>query len=189
MRIKGEQKAETRERIIAAASHLFRAQGIDGVGVDAVMRAAGLTHGGFYAHFASKEALVAEVSAASLARSAARWERISEEEEPAQALATIVRNYLDPVHVTATEHGCVLATLGPEVARRSGARPAMTASIRRMLDVLAGFLPRRRQQAAEALSAMVGAIVLARLCDDQQLAHEFLAAGRRVAGLCEQAPD
>ena len=109
-----ERKAETRERILAAAGRLFRGHGIDAVGVDAIMHAAGLTHGGFYAHFASKEALVAEVSAASLAQSAARWERISQEDDPPAALARIVESYLDPAHVAAIEHSCVLATLGPE---------------------------------------------------------------------------
>ena len=83
MRMTSERKAETRERILAAAGALFRSHGIDAVGVDAIMHQAGLTHGGFYAHFASKEALVAEVSAAALARSAARWERISQEADPA----------------------------------------------------------------------------------------------------------
>jgi TetR/AcrR family transcriptional regulator, transcriptional repressor for nem operon len=182
MRMTSDRKAETRERIIAAAGRLFRQHGIDSAGVDAIMHAAGLTHGGFYSHFASKEALVAEVSAASLARSAARWERISEAEEPSTALALIVQNYLDPAHIAAIEHGCVLATLGPEVARRPDARPAVTGSIRRMLDALARCLSGRRQ-ATEALSAMVGAVILARLCDDQALVDEFLAAGRRVAGL------
>ena len=127
MRMTSERKAETRERILAAAGALFRSHGIDAVGVDAIMHQAGLTHGGFYAHFASKEALVAEVSAASLARSAARWERISQEADPATALARIVDSYLDPAHVAAVEHGCVLATLGPEMARRQDARPAITA--------------------------------------------------------------
>ena len=184
MRMTGERKAETRERILAAAGELFRSHGIDGVGVDAIMHHAGLTHGGFYAHFASKEALVAEVSAAALARSAARWERISQEADPATALARIVESYLDPAHVAAAEHGCVLATLGPEIARRHDARPAITASIRRMLDALARCLPeRRRDRALATLSAMVGAVVLARLCDDQRLADEFLGAARKAAGL------
>jgi TetR/AcrR family transcriptional repressor of nem operon len=184
MRMTHERKAETRERILAAAARLFRRRGIDGVGVDAIMHAAGMTHGGFYSHFASKEALVAEVSAATLARSAARWERISEEREPAQALTQIVESYLDPAHVAATERGCVLATLGQEVARRPDVRPAITASIRRMLDVLTRCLPgRRRHRAFEVLSALVGAVVLARLCDDPSLADEFLHAGRRTAEL------
>ncbi len=118
MRVSSERKAETRGRILEAAGALFRSHGIDAVGVDAIMHEAGLTHGGFYAHFASKEALVAEVSAASLARAAARWERISQEADHATALARIVESYLDPAHVAAAERGCVLATLGPEMARR-----------------------------------------------------------------------
>jgi len=183
MPMTSDRKVATRERILAAAGQLFRQHGIDSVGVDAIMHAAGLTHGGFYSHFASKEALVAEVAAAALARSAARWERISQEEAPTETLALIVRTYLDPAHVAAAEHGCVLAALGPEMARRHAARPGMTVSIRRMLDVLARFLPKRRRQAVEVLSAMVGAVILARLCDDHLLADEFLAAGRQVAGV------
>ena len=189
MRVTSERKAETRERILAAAGALFRSHGIDAVGVDAIMHQAGLTHGGFYAHFASKEALVAEVSAAALARSAARWERISQEADPATALARIVDSYLDPAHVAAAEHGCVLATLGPEIARRQDARPGITTSIRRMLDALAHCLPgRSRHRALATLSAMVGAVVLARLCDDQRLADEFLGAARKAVGLPSAGP-
>src|SRR6516165_12167448 len=103
MRTTAARKAQTRERILAAAGALFRRQGIDAVGVDAIMHRAGMTHGGFYAHFASKEALAAEVSAAALARSAARWERICDGSEPAVALDRIVGSYLDPAHLTATE--------------------------------------------------------------------------------------
>ncbi len=189
MRMTGERKAETRERILAAAGALFRSHGIDAVGVDAIMHQAGLTHGGFYAHFASKEALVAEVSAAALARSAARWERISQEADPATALGRIVDSYLDPAHVAAAEHGCVLATLGPEISRRQDARPGITASIRRMLDALAHCLPERsRHRALATLSAMVGEVVLARLCDDQRLADEFLGAARKATGLPSAGP-
>jgi TetR/AcrR family transcriptional regulator, transcriptional repressor for nem operon len=181
MRTTDERKAETRERILAAAGELFRSHGIDAIGVDAIMHKAGLTHGGFYAHFASKEALVAAASAAALARSAARWERIARDELPAGALARIVGNYLDAAHVAEPERGCVLATLGPEVARRHGARAAITDSLRRMLGALEQCLPGRRQRAMRAmamLSTMVGAVVLARLCNDQDLASDFLAAAR-----------
>ena len=189
MRMTSERKAETRERILAAAGALFRSHGIDAVGVDAIMHQAGLTHGGFYAHFASKEALVAEVSAAALARSAARWERISQEADPATALARIVESYLDPAHVAAAEHGCVLATLGPEMARRQDARPAITASIRRMLDALARCLPgRRRHRALATLSAMVGAVVLARLCDDHAVGRRIPGRGAQGGGLASAGP-
>ena len=180
--MRGERKAETRQKILEAAGALFRSRGIDAVGVDAIMHAAGLTHGGFYAHFASKEALVAEVSAASLAGAAARWERISRDENASTALARIVDAYLDPTHVAAAEQGCVLTMLGPEVARRAGSRPAITASIRQMADALARCLPGRDRRAALAtFSAMVGAVVLARLSDDPALADELLGAARQTA--------
>jgi TetR/AcrR family transcriptional regulator, transcriptional repressor for nem operon len=184
MRTTVDRKTQTRARILEAAGALFRSHGIDAVGVDAIMHAAGLTHGGFYAHFASKEALVAEVSAASLARSADRWERISQEGDRDAALARIVESYLDPAHVAAAERGCVLATLGPEIARRGEVRTAITVSIRRMASALTRCLPRgSRQRALATLSGMVGAVVLARLTDDPDLASEFLAAARKSAGL------
>jgi TetR/AcrR family transcriptional repressor of nem operon len=177
-----ERKAETRLRILEAAGALFRKRGIDAVGVDAIMHAAGLTHGGFYAHFASKEALVAEVSAASLARAAARWERISQEDDSRTALAKIVEAYLDPAHIAASEQGCMLTTLGPEVARRIASRPAITDSVRRMADALARCLPGQdRRNALATLSGMVGAVVLARLSDDPEFADELLAATKQAA--------
>jgi TetR/AcrR family transcriptional regulator, transcriptional repressor for nem operon len=177
-----ERKAETRQRILQAAGTLFRKRGIDAVGVDAIMHAAGLTHGGFYAHFASKEALVAEVSAASLARAAARWERISQEDDSRTALAKIVEAYLDPAHIAASEQGCMLTTLGPEVARRIASRPAITDSVRRMADALARCLPGQdRRDALATLSGMVGAVVLARLSDDPEFADELLAATKQAA--------
>src|SRR5271157_2232885 len=174
MRAPNQRKAETRQRILGAAGALFRAHGIDGVGVDAVMHEAGLTHGGFYLHFASKEALVAEVAAASLARAAARWDQISRELDRAAALARIVGSYLDPEHVAAVSQGCMLTTLGPEVARRPGSRGGITQAMRTMLDALARLLPGRRKDAVAALSTMVGAVVLARIADDPDLANEFL---------------
>lgn len=183
MRMTSERKAETRRRILDAALALFRQHGIDAVGVDAIMHAAGLTHGGFYAHFASKEALVAEAAAASLARSAARWEDISEEPDQAAALASIVGSYLDAAHVAAVERGCVLTTLGPEVARRHDARPAITESVRRMVAALGRCAPGGRQHALAMLATMVGAVVLARLCDDPELSAEILASARTAAGL------
>jgi TetR/AcrR family transcriptional repressor of nem operon len=192
MRMTSERKAETRERILDAAIALFRLHGIDAVGVDAIMHHAGLTHGGFYVHFASKEALVAEAAAASLARSAARWERISEEPDCAAALNRIVESYLDPAHVAAAEQGCVLTTLGPEVARRREVKPAITTSVRRMAEALARCLPgRRRERALTVLSSMVGAVVLARLSDDPQLSAELLAAARKTAGIrpCTEPAD
>ena len=91
-----QRRAETRQRILAAASDLFREHGIDGIGVDAVMKEAGLTHGGFYLHFLSKEALAAEVSQFLLEKAASKWDRISRSPDREAALEAIVRDYLDP---------------------------------------------------------------------------------------------
>jgi AcrR family transcriptional regulator len=183
MRDTSHRKAETRQRIVDAASGLFRRHGIDGVGVDAIMREAGLTHGGFYLHFPSKEALVGAVSAEQLARSAARWTEIEADQPPAEALARIVGNYLDRRHVVQSDHGCVLPALGSELARRPESRAALTGSVRRMIGVLARLLPAKRRTTPEsaamaALSTMVGALVLARLSNDPALADAILAAAR-----------
>jgi TetR/AcrR family transcriptional regulator, transcriptional repressor for nem operon len=183
------RKAETRQRILDAAGVLFRAHGIDGVGVDAVMHEAGLTHGGFYLHFASKEALVAEVAEASLDRAAARWDRISREPDRTAALARIVGSYLDPEHVAAVSQGCMLTTLGPEVARRPGSRSGITQAMRTMLDALTRLLPGRRYDAVAALSTMVGAVVLARIAADPDLANEFLAVAKMAVLPGAVAPD
>ncbi|MDE2517237.1 MAG: TetR/AcrR family transcriptional regulator [Rhodospirillales bacterium] len=173
----------TRQRILAAAAPLFQRHGTDGVGVDAIMHAAGLTHGGFYAHFPSKEALIAECAATSLARSAARWQRVAAEAPAAAALAQLVDAYLDPRHLQGDVPSCVLATLGPDIARRPAARAGITASLRQMVAALARCLPgrqaaRKRQRALASLSCLVGAVTLARLADDPALATEFLDAAR-----------
>jgi AcrR family transcriptional regulator len=179
MRDTSHRKAETRERILQAAASLFRQHGIDGVGVDAVMHEAGLTHGGFYAHFPSKEALVAAVAAASLVRSAAKWDQLSRAPDPAAALARIVEPYLDPAHVATAGSGCMLPAIGAEMARRPEVRQAISASIRGMVDALARCRPGQpRGQALAALSCMVGAVVLARLSDTPELATSILDAAR-----------
>lgn len=175
--------AASRARILEAAGRLFRKHGFDAVGVDAVMREAGLTHGGFYTHFPSKEALVAEAAASALGRSAARWDALSREQPPEAALERIVASYLNPAHVAEPARGCLLTALGPEIPRHPAARPGVTAAIRVMLEALARCLPgKRRERAIAGLSTMVGAVVLARASDDPALAAEILAAARRAVG-------
>jgi TetR/AcrR family transcriptional regulator, transcriptional repressor for nem operon len=170
------RRAETRQRILAAAGHLFREHGVDGVGVDAVMKEAGLTHGGFYLHFPSKEALAAEVSQSLLEQAAGKWQEISRSPDRDAALERIVRHYLEPDRV-ASAHCCPLTTLGPDVARRSTSREAIGGALRGMLDALTACLPgRKRQRGLAALSTMVGAVVLARLADDPALSRDFLQA-------------
>jgi TetR/AcrR family transcriptional regulator, transcriptional repressor for nem operon len=171
-----QRRVETRQRILTAAGHLFREHGIDGIGVDAVMKEAGLTHGGFYLHFSSKEALAAEVFQTLLSQAADKWDEISRSADQEAALAHIVHNYLDPSR-TASAHCCPLTTLGPDVARRSTSREAIGGALRGMIDALARVLPNRKQQnALAALSTMVGAVVLSRLACDPALAEAFLEA-------------
>jgi TetR/AcrR family transcriptional repressor of nem operon len=189
------RRAETRQRILTAAGHLFRKHGVDGVGVDAVMKEAGLTHGGFYLHFPSKEALAAEVSQSLLENAASKWLEISHTVDREAALERIVRYYLDPDRV-ASAHCCPLTTLGPDVARRSTSREAIGGALRGMLDALASCLPgRKRQLALASLSTMVGAVVLARLADDPDLSQSFLQAAadsilpvNRSASAAERPP-
>jgi TetR/AcrR family transcriptional repressor of nem operon len=194
---KPDRRTTTHQRILDAAGRLFRQHGIDGVGVDAVMKEAGLTHGGFYAPFASQEALAAEVTQSLLQQSAERWDTISRTQDREAALAKIVSAYLDPERVTAGRC-CTLTILGPDVARRDSSRSAVRNAVGGMIDALARCLPRgpasrRRQKALAALSTMVGAVVLARMTDDPDLAQDVLAAagtsvlGRTVSAAGERA--
>jgi TetR/AcrR family transcriptional repressor of nem operon len=168
----GQRRTETRQRILDAAGRLFRQHGIDGVGVDSVMKEAGLTHGGFYLHFRSKEALAAEVAQALLENAAGRWDTISRGDDRQAALRQIVHYYLDP---DAALHGCPLTTLGPDLARRVPSKHAVGGALQAMLAALARVVPGRgREKALVTLSTMVGAVVLARLADDPALAKAFL---------------
>ena len=183
MREPSSQRLETRRRIVDAADALFRERGIDGVGVDAIMRAAGMTHGGFYFHFPSKEALVAAVSAEQLARSAARWSDTADRHPQAEALDRVVTNYLHDRNIEPSNYGCVLPALGPELARRPESRTAVTEAIRQMLAALTRMLPFRSRARAEkaamaTLSTLVGAVVLARLSSDPVLSGAILQAAR-----------
>jgi TetR/AcrR family transcriptional regulator, transcriptional repressor for nem operon len=175
-----QKKVETRQRILDAAAALFRRHGIDGIGVDAIMHEAGLTHGGFYAHFASKEALVAEVAATELAHSAAKWDAISRGSDPVAALDRIVSTYLHTGHVADEDRGCALPTLGPELARRPAACASLAEPIRTMLAALERCRAEDGAEGAMArLSCMVGAVLLARLSREPELSAGLLEAARR----------
>ncbi len=178
-----DRRAVTHQRILDAAGRLFRTHGTDGVGLDSVMKEAGLTHGGFYAHFASKEALVAEVAQTLLQKAAQRWDHVSRTRDRSEALENIVTSYLDHDHV-ASNACCPLTTIGPDVARRETSRSAIHDALVGMVDALTRCLPgRRRTKALAALSTMVGAVVIARLADDPALAEDVLdAAASSILG-------
>jgi TetR/AcrR family transcriptional repressor of nem operon len=182
MKVSREQMAANRERILQIASSLFRERGFEGVGVAEVMQLAGLTHGGFYGHFASKETLAAEAAAYALMQTTARWSKTFEE-AGRQGLQGIVDLYLSPKHRDSPGAGCPIAALGTDVFRQSApVKDAFSKELMRQIDMLASFMPgspeRKRKKALTLLTQLVGAIVLARAIDRKALSDEILAAAR-----------
>ncbi|MGH6641125.1 MAG: TetR/AcrR family transcriptional regulator [Bradyrhizobium sp.] len=186
MRYSKEHKQETHARIVKKASVRLREKGAHGIGVADLMKEAGLTHGGFYAHFDSREALVIEAFAYAMDRSTDRWRKVAEETAPEKRLATIVETYLTPVHRDDPGHGCAVPTLGAEIARESPkTRRAFAAKLEQMIDMMADQIldvPRKsaRKQAVAALATMMGTLVLSRIAGNGEFSDEILAAGREA---------
>jgi TetR/AcrR family transcriptional repressor of nem operon len=184
MRYSREHKLETHARIIKRASVRLRERGAHGIGVADLMKDAGLTHGGFYAHFDSREALVIEAFAYAMDRSIARWRQLAEQTEPDKRLAAIVSSYLTKIHRDDPGHGCAVPSLGAEIARESPkTRKAFVAKLEQMMDMLAEQIPdvpRRaaRKQAMAAVATMMGTLVLSRIAGSGEFSDEILAAGR-----------
>ena len=173
MKVTREQMAEHRREILEAAARLFRARGFDSVTVAEVMQAAGLTHGGFYGHFRSKDELIAETIGHVLSGTA-------ETLDPAGYSA----GYLSARHRDNLSGGCPFAGLGAETIRQTPeARAAMTAGLKRQLAALTRGAPgataaAKRRAAIGSWSAMVGALILARFSDDSKLSDELLKETR-----------
>ncbi len=186
MRYSREHKQETHARIVKKASVRLREKGAHGIGVADLMKEAGLTHGGFYAHFDSREALVIEAFAYAMDRSTERWRKVAEQTAPDKRLATIVDNYLTPVHRDDPGHGCAVPTLGAEIARESPkTRRAFAAKLDQMIDMLADQIPdvprkAARKQAMATLATMMGTLVLSRIAGTGEFSGEMLGAGREA---------
>lgn len=185
MKVSREQVALNRERIVDTAARLFRQKGYDGIGVSDLMKSAGLTHGGFYGHFASKEDLLAAATAHALNGSVLRWQqKAASAGSGAAALHDIADHYLSAAHRDHPQTGCAIAALGPDLARLGpAARGALTAGARGQVAVLqqcldGGDAAVQRRQALARYAAMVGAMVLARAVDDPDLSDDILAAVR-----------
>src|SRR5260370_27299358 len=142
MRYSKEHKLETHTRIVKKAAVLLREKGAHGIGVADLMKEAGLTHGGFYAHFDSREALVIEAFAYAMDRSTERWRKIAEQTPPDKRLATIVESYLTRLHRDDPGNGCAVPTLGAEIARDSRKTgKASAAKLEQTIEVPAGQIP------------------------------------------------
>jgi TetR/AcrR family transcriptional regulator, transcriptional repressor for nem operon len=184
MRYSKEHKLETHARIVKKASVRLREKGAHGVGVADLMKDAGLTHGGFYAHFDSREALVIEAFTYAMDRSTERWRKLAELTPPDKRLAMVVDSYLTPVHRDDPGHGCAIPTLGAEIARESPrTRKAFAAKLDQMIDMLAAQVPNgsrkaARKKAMAVIATMMGTLVLARVAGNGEFSDEILGAGR-----------
>src|SRR2546428_7082436 len=170
MKVTREQAAANREKIVEVASILFRRHGFKGIGVADIMKQAGLTHGGFYGHFKSKDDLAAEITGRVLGRPG--WlERLTGTPKP--SFAEVVREYLSPRHREDAGHGCLLAALGSDVVRQPrSVRRAFTDGLRLRVKALQELLPSRsaarRQKGLATMAGLGGARTLARAGDASQ---------------------
>src|SRR6058998_1588777 len=187
MRVSKERAAQNRERILTAAARLFRENGIRATGVDSISQGAGLTHGAFYSQFESKEALAAEAIRLALSRSKHVWQRVAERKRGSEAFRSIVAGYLSPEHRDSPGRGCVVAALGPSIARQPRkVRAAFTGELKDAVDFLAALVPgndpsRRHEDALAAFACMIGALILARAVDDRRFSGQILeAAAERI---------
>jgi TetR/AcrR family transcriptional repressor of nem operon len=179
MRVSRAEAAQNRKRIIEVAARLFRERGFDGIGVAELMKSAGLTHGGFYGQFASKEDLMAQACTRALERSLDAFHQ-GVERGGGNALSAVASAYLSPAHRDRPGEGCALAALGAEAARCGApVRGAFTQGLLPLVDVLTQLVPgkskrAKRAQALAIFASMVGALVLARVVDDPKLSEEVL---------------
>jgi TetR/AcrR family transcriptional repressor of nem operon len=184
MRRSKQEKQRTHTRIVEAAARQFRAAGIQGTGIDELMRQAGLTHGGFYTHFRQKEALVVEACAAGFAQTQQRLTHAVQTAPATGPIPAIVNGYLCTGHRDHPEEGCVLPTLAAEIARSSPeVRAAFTQIYRRFLEYLDTCLPVTAQthptdEALVLLAGLVGTMLLARAIDDAELSERLLRVNR-----------
>jgi TetR/AcrR family transcriptional repressor of nem operon len=171
------EKAATRARVLQLASHKVRTEGVTRLGIAELMNEAGLTHGGFYKHFASRDDLIAQAAAVALAEGTAKMERAANKNEQ-DARAGLIDAYLTKRHRDAPATGCALVSLGASAGRNdSDFKDAYEKQVRAYLDLIAGLDDDSEDARAEAmltLSALVGALLMSRAVTDQNFSDELL---------------
>ena len=180
MKVTRAQAEENRRTVVEAAGRLFREHGVKGVGLAELMSAAGLTHGGFYKQFKSKDDLVLEACDRALDTGVDKWTRIVDKAEAggADPLAALVSHYLSPGHRERVGTGCALAGLGPDAVRHDpGLRRRFEGAVQAHAGVLEQAMPGATEDAAlAAISTMVGALLLSRMVEDETYARRILDA-------------
>jgi len=186
MRYPKDHGQQTRRRIVENASYGLRQNGVDGLSVADLMKLAGLTHGGFYAHFKSRDALVVEALALAMDRTVAHWLNLTHGLSAEKGLDAVVESYLSSRHRNNPARGCALPALASDIGRSGPeARRTFAGRLEQMIDIIARLVPKRssadaRQAAAGAIAILVGSIVLARAAGDKRLSDALLEAGRRA---------
>jgi AcrR family transcriptional regulator len=175
-------KEASHERIVSAAARAIRRSGFNGTGVADIMKEAGLTHGAFYAHFPSREAMLAEAANLACTQLLATAVDVVASALPGQALASLLRVYLSREHLVQIELGCPLAALGSETPRQAPeVRRVTTRYIKEMTDLVARQSPDWGQPGAHeralvAVSTMTGTLLLARAVDEPALSDALCQA-------------
>jgi TetR/AcrR family transcriptional repressor of nem operon len=181
MRVSRIQAAENRQTVINVASRLFRERGFDGIGLKDLMEGAGLTQGGFYKQFASKEDLAVEASKRALESASSRWSDAAAQ-NPDDPLGAVLAFYLSSDHREEKMDGCPIVALGADAARQGpDVKAAFEAGIKAHLEVLTRFIGAAGSEASSGkamaiLSTMVGAVTLSRVVNDPDLAQALLDA-------------
>lgn len=179
MKVSREAAAANRERIVDVASQLFREKGFDGIGVADLMKEAGLTHGGFYGHFASKDQLAEEASNRAVESALKRWREIADRAGE-DAFAALVKQYLSEERFSSPGSSCLFAALASEASRqRKSVRRVFAEGFEEFVAILTDAASGRtkaekRKRAIAAFAEMVGALVLARAVNEPELAREIL---------------
>jgi TetR/AcrR family transcriptional regulator, transcriptional repressor for nem operon len=174
------QKARTHRRIVAIASKRFREKGLGGLGIADLMKDAGMTVGGFYKHFESRDQLVAEAVGSAFGDWQRRVEAAAASGGPSVSVSELINDYLSDAHRKNPGTGCAFSSLAPEIARSDKRTRALTTEqVRKDIELLAGLLPGVNKRAARSnailtFSALVGAMALARAVSDESLSSEIM---------------
>jgi AcrR family transcriptional regulator len=193
MRYPSDYKKQTRKKILAAAGNLFREKGYNGVGVDAIMAEAGLTAGGFYSHFDSKEALFSEVIKNVLSNRSSSLSTILEGKEGEHWLKSLIKNYLSQFHRDNVIDGCPLPILTPDVTRSCNeTRDNYEECLKVFLSEISKKMPEAlvpaEERAIALVSQLIGGLMLARAVKDKELSNQILLSCQKAAlNICQNS--
>ena len=182
-----QEKQQTHQRIVQNAAQQIRVEGVNGIGIADLMGQAGLTHGGFYAHFRNKDALLAEICHAGIAETLEKLTQAIDHAPAGAELAALVNTYLSVAHRDHPATGCVMPTLAADIARRpEEVRTAFTEGYEKLLQLVASVLSedtdeKRYDAAIALLSEMVGALLLSRTVNDLALSERILRSNRNFS--------